>query len=493
MGKYDLAKEYHQRAIGINNRFQNSDFNNYSFYALGKIAFELGDYAEATRYHEAALRIRLRTDNQYEVARSYEALAGISLAQKQLEEAEAYLQKSLDIAKEIHAKNTEKELYLLFSELFQRRQAFDKSLSYYKKYSFLKDSLFDSEKNRQINQLQIRFQNAENEKRNLLLDNQLRRQRNITVFVILGLVAALIFAFVLYREYQLNLRANHLLTQQKEEIAEQRDKLATARQEVENTNEELRALNHHLEEVVNERTKHLQQAYEELKQTNQELDLFVYRASHDFRGPLATLMGLVQAAALDTQDPQILFYFQKVEYTAHKLSRMLSKLLMVNAISHKAMELSEVSLKSLLTEALQELPPTLASEQFDIQAHFSENLHFFSDAYFLRIIFYNLIENTMVFRNPHAPKSTLHILAAPEDQHLQLVFEQEGGMPVEAVVRTRLFEMFFRGSEKSQGNGLGLYIVKKSVEKLGGEIHVEAISEGGLRFSIQLPLAKALA
>jgi signal transduction histidine kinase len=493
MGKYDLAKEYHQRAIGINIRFENADFNHYSFYALGKIAFEIGDYTEALRYQEEALRIRLNTDNQYEVARSYEALASIRLGQSKLEQAESYLQKSLDIAKALQAKSIEKDLYLLFSELFQRRQAFDKALSYYKKYSFLKDSLFDTEKNRQINQLQIRFQNSENEKTNILLDNQLRRQRNITVFVILGLVAAIVFASVLYREYQLKLRANRLLTRQKEEIAEQRDKLAAARQEVENTNEELRALNHHLEEVVSERTKHLQQAYEELKQTNQELDLFVYRASHDFRGPLATLMGLVQAAALDTQDPQILFYFQKVEYTAYKLSRMLSKLLMVNAISHKAMELSEVSLKSVLSEALQELPPTLASEQFEIQEHFSENLHFFSDAYFLRIIFYNLIENTVVFRNPHAPKSTLHIRAAPEGQYLQLVFEQEGGMPVEAVVRTRLFEMFFRGSEKSQGNGLGLYIVKKSVERLSGDIQVETVSQGGLRFLIQLPLVQAMA
>lgn len=492
-GKYDLAKEYHQRAIGINIRFDNAAFNHYSFYALGKIAFEIGDYAEALRYHEEALRIRLRTNNQYEVARSYEYLAHIYLGQGQLEQAESYLQQSLDIARTMQAKSIEKDLYLLFSELFQRRQAFDKALSYYKKYNFLKDSLFDSEKNRQINQLQIRFQNSENEKKNILLDNQLRRQRNITLVVIIGLVMIAAFALLLYRAYRLKLRANHLLTQQKEEIAEQRDKLATARQEVENTNEELRALNHHLEEVVNERTKHLQQAYEELKQTNQELDLFVYRASHDFRGPLATLMGLVQAAALDTQDPQILFYFQKVEYTAYKLSRMLSKLLMVNALSHRDTEFSELSLKSILVQALQELPPTLASEQFEIEEHFSENLYFFSDEYFLRIILYNLIENTMVFRNPSANKSTLHIQAVPQGQHLQLVFEQEGGLPVEAAVRARLFEMFFRGSEKSQGNGLGLYIVKKSVEKLGGEIQVETVSQGGLRFLIQLPLVQAIA
>ncbi|MEM9981655.1 MAG: GAF domain-containing protein, partial [Bacteroidota bacterium] len=131
-------------------------------------------------------------------------------------------------------------------------------------------------------------------------------------------------------------QSHQQLAQQNEEIQLQRDLLANQKSEIieksgeiTQMNAQLKSLNIHLEKQVQERTESLVEANKELETAYQELDMFTYRASHDFRGPITTLLGLVQIGQIENKYPSAHNLFEKIKLTTYKMDNMLGKLLMV--------------------------------------------------------------------------------------------------------------------------------------------------------------------
>ena len=104
----------------------------------------------------------------------------------------------------------------------------------------------------------------------------------------------------------------------------------------------------------------------------------------------------------------------------------------------------------------------------------------------LKIVLENVIENAIRFRNPEAP--TLTIKAKVVEESVQILV-QDNGIGIEPEYINRVTDMFFRGSAQSQGNGLGLYIVKKAIEKLNGRFHFASTYAQGSTVTIVLPFA----
>lgn len=277
------------------------------------------------------------------------------------------------------------------------------------------------------------------------------------------------------------------LRHQTEEVATQRDLLETqnkkiieAQSNIELANERLRGINENLEKIVAERT-------EELSKTNEELDTFIYRASHDLKGPIARILGLVQLGHIETQDDQAIQYFKRLLTNVQEMDFVLDKLLMINYLNKGVRRYSRVTFSDIWNCVDQALNHLIAYHKVELSVDIMYDKPFFSDQELLTVILQNLVENAIIFHDPDLAKPPcIRVQLASEGNQFIIAVEDNGiGIPSE--YHEKIYNMFFRASELSKGSGLGLYITHKAVQALDGDICVQSQIGKYTRFSIDLP------
>jgi signal transduction histidine kinase len=254
-------------------------------------------------------------------------------------------------------------------------------------------------------------------------------------------------------------------------VEKQKKSLVTA-------NAEVKRINENLEALVFERSKLLVEAY-------QEMDIFLYRASHDLRSPICTIIGLCNLTLLSPQgDPDLI---NKISNTAIKMDGMLKKLRMISEVNHPS-NYSAVNVSNMLTEVTGFFSRIINERNVEVIIDSEVSQPVFSYPDLLEIILYNLLENALFFSSmtrEHHPK--IHIMASMNDDNL-FISVYDNGIGIDEKIRIKLWDMFFVGHEHSKGNGLGLYIVLKSVQSLNGKIDVQTESNSFTRFSITIPV-----
>ncbi|GAB4126969.1 MAG: hypothetical protein OHK0045_13400 [Raineya sp.] len=498
-GDYQLAIDYHEKSLNIERRISPKDIH-YSLHSLGNIYYDMGNTPKSLEAYQEALIIRRSLRNKFVISETMINLARVLIKEGKFDEAYGYLDEGLALAKNSQAKELEQKAYLFFAELYEGKKDLAKSLYFYKKYTKMNDSLYNSEMTRQIGLLYNKYQEEKMEKQSRenawLKKNQeiqekyTNRQRKINILATISGVISLSLAVFLFVTLYQNQKAKQLLEERKEEIEKQNKQLSfqhqqivDTQQQLEEMNEELQVFNHQLEEMVKERTEKIQMTTEALQIAKEELELFMYRVSHDFRGPLATLTGLAMLGRTETNDETAHLFFNKTELTAQKMSKMLDKLTMVNLISNKEVEQKNIN----FDEFIREVTNKISSEKAPINATISfQDTPFCTDPDLLRIILFNLLENAFQFQKITPYEHQVNVCLEKQEGFFKITVEDNGmGIPKE--YQQKMFDMFFRASENSQGNGLGLYIVKKAVEKLQGEIVVESEIGSFTRFMILLP------
>ena len=496
---YDLAISYHEKSLRIERRISPMDIH-YSLQSLGNIYYDLGNISKSREAYQEALIIRKNLRNKFIISETMISLARVLIKEQKFDEAYGYLDEGLALAKINQAKELEQKAYLFFAELYESKQDQAKSLFFYKKYTKINDSLYNLEMNKQINLLYNKYQEEKMEKQSKeniwLKKNQevqekyTNRQKQISILATISGLVSLALAVFLFMTLYKNQKANQLLEEQKEEIESQNQQLSfqhqqilDTQQQLEEMNEELQVFNHQLEELVKERTDKIQMTTEALQIAKEELELFMYRVSHDFRGPLATLTGLAMVGKTETNDATAHLFFSKTEHTAYKMGKMLDKLTMVNLISNKEVEQNSIDFDELIKDIIDKI----SSEKAPVNVTISfQDKDFFTDPDLLRVILFNLLENAFQFQKIASQEHQVNITLEKQEGFVKIIVEDNGmGIPKE--YQQKMFDMFFRASETSQGNGLGLYIVRKAVEKLQGEIVVESEVGSFARFMIMLP------
>jgi len=226
-------------------------------------------------------------------------------------------------------------------------------------------------------------------------------------------------------------------------------------------------------------------AEQKLKEKNNELDAFVYKASHDLRGPLTSIIGVTNLTKLEITDPQSLHYFDLVNQSATRLDLILSELLDATRINKAAIQPEQVDIKALTQEVFTSVAHLETDASVSLEVDMDLPLLFY-DPRLLRSLIQNLVVNAILYRNPNAHPSWVKVAARRQDQWLILSFA-DNGLGIPKRIQERVFEMFFRGNTASKGSGLGLYIVKNAIEKLGGSISFDSKEGEGTIFWVRIP------
>ena len=224
---------------------------------------------------------------------------------------------------------------------------------------------------------------------------------------------------------------------------------------------------------------------EELKIRNGELDNFVYKVSHDLRAPLSSILGLVNLAKLpgNTDNPMdyIDIIGSKVEHLDHFIGDVLSH------SKNLKMEVSvrKVDFSRIIEETFNDLNYLEGAKEIK-RIIKVEGIDFYSDPWRIAEILRNLISNAIKYRQLEQVASEIGIKINIDHLRAEIVFA-DNGIGISEENLERIFEMFYRATEQSDGSGIGLYIVKNAVDKLGGQISVASRLGHGTRFAILLP------
>ena len=511
--RYADAFNYLTKALAIRKSIHKQNDIASTLNNLGTLLEHEGKIQEALKYDLESLAIEESSGHQLGIAQSYRTLGGLYDKTGEYDKSLSYFNKAEKIAVQIKASGVLLEVIQNKKSLLIHQQRFREAAAYSLQYDNLKDSIFSKSLGDRISNLQNIFQletkdneitilnqQKELQKRKIeLQQNRLNQQWVISIIGAFGFFILLIFFIFIYRYYlrikflnrQVQERseeleaqaeelaeANEALSKLNRAILEQKEEIQAQAEELTESNQLILGMNETLEDRIEKRTSELKQAYK-------ELDTFFYRSSHDFRRPLTTFMGLAEVAKITLKDNIALDLFDKVNETAHNLDKMLMKLQSISDLGVHELLQKEIFIEEFFSKERDLYDEELLHRGIKIYIDVSPGLSFHSYPALIKIIISNLIENAIAFRTPENPSITLR--GFKESQVICLEVE-DNGCGIQAEYLGRVFDMYFRANEHSKGNGLGLYIVKKAVDKLKGSVLITSKAAKGTKVLLTFPL-----
>jgi signal transduction histidine kinase len=225
---------------------------------------------------------------------------------------------------------------------------------------------------------------------------------------------------------------------------------------------------------------------EALIKINKELDSFVYSISHNLRAPLMSVLGLLDLARNEDNNVVIHQYHEMMKSSVCKLDDTLKEILEYSRNARQGLVVDEIDFEKTINDNFERMQFMPGYDRIRKEIAIEGGSQFYSDRYRLSLILNNLISNAIKYSDPSKEESFIKIRIHLDREKASLTF-RDNGIGIESSYIQKVFNMFFRATEKNEGAGLGLYIVKEAVEKLGGKIDLESQMGKGTVFNIELP------
>lgn len=241
-------------------------------------------------------------------------------------------------------------------------------------------------------------------------------------------------------------------------------------------------MNQKLEQKVEERTK-------ELKEKNRQVDILVYKASHDIKGPLRSISMLTKIGLKDlAKYPEVIPYLEHINITTTRLSQIVTDLLNLAKIKETKLQPERTDPAEIIQDILHGFQNLPEFKKMHIEINIGKGLTVMADKKLLYSIMQNFIENGIKYSDLKKSDPYLKISIALIEDKLYLKLE-DNGLGIAKEHQAKIFDMFYKVDAKSFGTGLGLYLVKEAIEKMNGKI--ECLSEPGVgtTFSVAIPVS----
>ncbi len=223
-----------------------------------------------------------------------------------------------------------------------------------------------------------------------------------------------------------------------------------------------------------------------LAKTNKELDRFVYSASHDLRAPLRSLLGLIEVTQKTNDPEEVHQCLDLMKQRVHNMDGFIKEIIDFSRNARQEVRRERILLLPMIQETIEDLKFAEGTEQIYVRLDVSPALEIVSDTTRVKVILHNLIGNAFKYHDAQKPQQEVFIKAIQDEGRVRIDIEDNGiGIPKEH--QEKIFEMFYRASEKSQGSGLGLYIVQETLTRLKGSIQMKSTPGQGSQFRLFLP------
>lgn len=210
----------------------------------------------------------------------------------------------------------------------------------------------------------------------------------------------------------------------------------------------------------------------ELKKLNAELDRFIYSAAHDLKSPLASLDGLVKLAEKEINSPDHVHYFHMMSSTVRKLDGFIRDITDYAKNKRQQLKIEKIDLEAVVQDILDSMRFLPHANKLNVTINI-EGQDFFTDKTRLEIILKNLLSNSFRYMDYTKTYSFIRIEGVISESNLRIKIA-DNGIGIDKPHISKIFDMFYRAVEHSQGTGIGLFLVKESVKMLHGKISVKS-------------------
>ncbi len=251
------------------------------------------------------------------------------------------------------------------------------------------------------------------------------------------------------------------------------------------TQAKLRKLNGELEQKVRDRTR-------KLEESNRSLETFCYSIAHDLRAPLRGIQGyvnIIREEYAQQLDAAAQDYAARACVAAGRMDRMISDLLAYGRISHGEAPMRQVDLREEFRQILADIADQVKAKDAEVIVAVDAT-HAWASRILLTQIMLNLLGNSLKFVRPEA-KPRIELRAERSGDRV-MISVSDNGIGIAPVYREKIFNIFEKAHTEPNypGTGIGLAIVQKAIERMGGTIRMDDAPGGGARFTFDLPAEK---
>lgn len=230
----------------------------------------------------------------------------------------------------------------------------------------------------------------------------------------------------------------------------------------------------------------LQDERDRLKKANQELDSFLYSTSHDLRAPIASVLGITNLAKLEIKDATSLHYIGMIEERVKKLDLVIGDILQLSRSAKADIKYELIDFNKLLNDVISDVKFNQGATQISLRYDVNPDNTFYGDYGQMKMIIGNLISNAVRYHRIDQSDPYIGVRFSKEDHNI-LIDIEDNGEGIGSEHHEKIFEMFYRSSTKTEGTGLGLYIVKEALAKVNGTITLKSQLNLGSTFRLGLP------
>jgi signal transduction histidine kinase len=280
---------------------------------------------------------------------------------------------------------------------------------------------------------------------------------------------------------------NHEIRAQADNLNTSQRKLQDAYKLIEDQKELLVKVNKHLSSELVETNKDLTATNNELIRHNNELRQFSYTVSHNLRGPVASLSGLINLIDVNNLNTETSTIYEHIQTSIQKLENVIKDLSHIIDIRN---DIFHIRKKVNLVQETEEIFELLKKEVDSYEVVIKTDLNGCSEIYSVRpmihSILYNLISNALKYRSTDR-RPEVKISAREQNRYIIIEVIDNGlGIDLKSH-KQNLFKLYKRFHFHTEGKGLGLYLVKLQAEALGGYVEVESEINRFTKFSVHIP------
>ncbi|HLW21345.1 MAG TPA: hybrid sensor histidine kinase/response regulator [Cyclobacteriaceae bacterium] len=238
-----------------------------------------------------------------------------------------------------------------------------------------------------------------------------------------------------------------------------------------------------------ETRKELKYKGDKLKKTNSEMNLFIRSLSHDLRGPLMSISGVSKLAMTEIDDASAKEYFEMIDSATVKLDDFIHKMLDFYRSTKIDNIVIPIDFKRVVEQQFTAYQEKWDLTDIELSVHVDQKEDFYSDDGKIRVILNNLIGNAYKFQKEDSDRKIIEVDISVEGD-IAIIKVSDNGIGIEENHQVDVFNLFHRATQRNVGSGLGLYMVKESVEQIKGQINLQSTVGEGTTIEISLPNLK---
>jgi signal transduction histidine kinase len=237
------------------------------------------------------------------------------------------------------------------------------------------------------------------------------------------------------------------------------------------------------------RVHSIERVNSKLRKLNEELDRFVYSASHDLRAPLSSVLGLVEIARLETTVEGKQQCLDMINTSVIKLDGFINDIIDYSRNQRLELQPELLLISEEIHDAFNDLKYLDKEHKIEKIVEADEQRKFVTDGRRLNVILKNIISNAIRYHNLRQNNPFIKVKVEYVYDKAVITIE-DNGIGIDPDHLDHIFKMFYRADESSKGSGLGLYIVKETLDKIGGQVEVKSQLHAGSSFIITIPQLK---